>query len=87
MKRPASFALCAALSLLSACGGKDDDYPRLLPTERLLAEPVLPGAGMEPNATNAAAEARADALRARAEKLKEPVIDPGTRERLERNRG
>lgn len=81
-------ALCAALPLLlAACGDPQADYPALMPTDALLAEPALPDAAADaaaaPEATTAATEARADALRARAEALRGPVIDPATRRRME----
>lgn len=75
---------CAAL--LSGCGGDADTYPRLLPTDRILAEPVLPDHAPEAAASSAAvdaeAEARAEALRRRAEALRGPVIEPEARARM-----
>lgn len=84
---PAS-ALIACLAL-SACGS-DADYPQLLPTQQILAEPALPAhargpAGpLDPAAVEAAAAARAAALQQRARDLQAPVIDPATRARMQR---
>lgn len=75
-----------ALICLSACAGQDDGYPSLLPTERILAEPALPDhagpATASPAAIDAEAEARAAALRRRAEALRGPVIEPDIRARM-----
>ncbi|MBM3604293.1 MAG: hypothetical protein FJX25_05925 [Alphaproteobacteria bacterium] len=78
-------ALSLAL-LLTACG-KPDDFPRLLPTAQILAEPALPVhatvAATEPDAVEAAENRRAEALRARARELQGPVVDPVLRRRAE----
>lgn len=76
------YALCAALPLLSACDDRPDDYPRLLPMSELLAEPELSPAGADPAATEQAVRSRADELRARADDLRGPVIDPPLRRRI-----
>ncbi len=36
-------SILAPLLVLAACGDPSTDYPALLPTERMLAEPVIPG--------------------------------------------
>lgn len=77
------YAFCAALPLLSACDDGSDDYPRLLPMDDLLAEPELPPAGNDPVATETAVNSRADGLRARAEALRGPVIEPLIRRRID----
>jgi hypothetical protein len=64
---------------LTACGGQGD-YPELLPTSELLAEPAIPNHAQDALTDSAPVEtatnARADALRARAQALKGPVVDP-----------
>ncbi|ODT59610.1 MULTISPECIES: hypothetical protein [Paracoccus] len=79
-----------ALSLvltLAACA-EGQGYPALLPTDRILAEPALPAhataARTDPAPFRAASSARADALRARADALRGPVVDPALRERAGR---
>ncbi|MDN5568681.1 MAG: hypothetical protein L0G27_08065 [Paracoccus sp. (in: a-proteobacteria)] len=71
------------LLTLAACGSQGD-YPDLLPTSQLLAEPVVPNhaqvALSDPAPVEAAANARADALRARAQGLKGPVVDQSLRD-------
>lgn len=71
-------AACAAF--LSGCTGASDPYPRLLPTDQILAEPALPDHAPDAVASSAAVDAeaqgRAAALRARAEALRGPVIEP-----------
>jgi len=85
MKRTLPLFACAAL--LSGCGGEADPYPRLLPTDRILAEPVLPDhapdAAISPAAVDAQAKARAEALRERADALRGPVIEPEARSRMQ----
>lgn len=81
--------LTASLLALAACDKQADTYPDLLPTEQILAEPTLPShstdAVSSSNTVDAQANARADALRARAEALKKPVIEPDTRARMQQN--
>ncbi|KRW93349.1 hypothetical protein [Paracoccus sp. MKU1] len=59
-----------ALTLLAACGDAGGDYPELMPTDRLLAEPALPGhaadAARDPAAVGGALDARGQALAGRA---------------------
>ncbi|WP_449045411.1 hypothetical protein [Paracoccus versutus] len=59
-----------ALASLAACGDMVGDYPELMPTDRLLAEPALPGhatdAGHDPAAAGGALDARGRSLAARA---------------------
>lgn len=73
-------------ALLAGCTGEARDYPRLLPTDQILAEPTLPDhapdAALSPADVDAEAQARADALRQRAEALRGPVIEPGTLARM-----
>lgn len=76
----------ATLVLIAATAGctePRDDYPQLMPTDQLLAPPELPEAGLDPQATRAATSAEGDALRARAEALKTPVIEPETKRRMD----
>ena len=81
-------ALLACLGLAACDGGAA--YPRLLPTDSILAEPALPAhargpAGpLDPAALEAAAAARASGLQQRARELQAPVIDPETRARMGR---
>ena len=71
--RPALFL--AVLLALAACGaGTDDAYPKLVPISQLLAPEAV---GTEPDPA-AGGDARAAALRDRAERLRDPVIPPGT---------
>lgn len=76
-----------ALPLLAACGGDEGDWPQLLPSEALLAEPPALAARPEAQAQVAATDplvARANALRDRAERLrKRPVIDPALLARMQ----
>ncbi|WP_199261726.1 hypothetical protein, partial [Paracoccus binzhouensis] len=64
--------ICSALALaaLTACGDDTSDYPALMPTDRLLAPPALPGhaadAATDPEAATAALDARAQGLSGRA---------------------
>ena len=61
-------------------GVAETPYPDLLPLERLLAG----GAPLATPDMRAGVEARAAALQARAERLRAPVIDPRTRDRMDR---
>ena len=84
MKRILTLIACAPL--LSGCGGEADPYPRLLPTDRILAEPALPDhapeAARSPAAVEAEATARAADLRRRADALRGPVIEPDALSRM-----
>lgn len=84
MKHALTLIACAAL--LSGCDGKDDPYPRLLPTDQILAEPTLPDhapeAATSPATVDAEAEARAAELRRRADALRGPVIEPEALSRM-----
>lgn len=84
---------CLALILLAACAepyplapdlaasGADAPYPALVPVEQISAQvpPVTTTA-----ATSEAIGSRADRLRARANRLRGPVIDTRTGERMRR---
>lgn len=73
---------CAAF--LTACSADMEPYPSLLPTDRILAEPTLPDHAPQATSSGVEAEtqARADALRQRADALRRPVIEPETLERI-----
>lgn len=75
-------SLCALAALAACSDGRD--YPRLLPTSQMLATPALPDhagdAAQSP--PDQAVTARAEALRARADTLRRPVIEPETRARM-----
>lgn len=73
--------LLLAIPLLAGCAG-GGDYPALLPTDQVLAEPSLPDAPADPGQVTAETSARADALNARAEALRGPVIEPETARRM-----
>lgn len=72
------------LALLAGCAD-GHAYPDLLPTDRILAEPALPAhagpAAIGGAPVSAATTGRADALRARADALRGPVVDPALRRR------
>ena len=88
MTRFARYALCATLLLLSACSGQSgDDYPALLPMDQLLAEPELPAARVDPVIATDETRTRADDLRARADALRGPVIEPELKRRIEESEG
>ena len=75
-------AACADFPEVDAAlgqGPQDARYPDLLPFEALLAtdDPRLT------DTDDAALRARADALRNRADGLRGPVIDAGTRDRMQ----
>lgn len=74
---------CAAF--LAACSTDTQSYPRLLPTDQILAEPVLPDHAPQSASSDveAEAQARADALRRRADALRGPVIEPDTLRRIQ----
>ena len=72
-------------AMLAGCTGESDPYPRLLPTDRILAEPVLPDHAPDAAssaAVDAQAQARAEALQQRADALRGPVIEPETLSRI-----
>ncbi|TBN43775.1 hypothetical protein EYE42_01170 [Paracoccus subflavus] len=78
--------LILCLLVPPGCQSEGDDYPRLLPTDVILAEPVLPDhapAATAPGAVRADTAARADALRQRADALRGPVIEPETLARMQ----
>lgn len=64
------------VSGLAGCAGEAEDYPHLLPTAQMLAEPALPAhAGTGGAEAEAQLSARAAALRSRAVGLRGPVIE------------
>lgn len=81
--------LTACLLATNACNKQADNYPSLMPTAQVLAEPTLPShsadAVTSSQHVDAQAAARAQALRNRAEALKKPVIEPEMRERMQQN--
>ncbi|WP_116599959.1 hypothetical protein [Primorskyibacter marinus] len=80
----ASFAGCTSFPELEAAqtpGIQSAAYPRLLPLDTLLTEEGDPRATPEAMGDLAARVAR---LRARADRLRGPVIDSGTRSRMAR---
>lgn len=86
MKHAHILAALCAIAALSACERNGAGYPRLLPTDQLLAEPALPAHATETGpraAPTEALETRADALRRRADGLRRPVIDPASRARMD----
>lgn len=77
--------LMATTLILSGCGTATDDYPRLLPTETMLAEPALPDhvpPARSPAGIGTDTAARAEALRRRADALRRPVIEPEALSRM-----
>ena len=89
MHRPSLSALmlaAATAALTAACTQDAGDYPRLLPTAQVLAEPVLPEhaapAAQDPAPVTTGIANRADALRARAGTLRRPVIEPDFRSQM-----
>ena len=76
------------LTLLIAACSEGGEFPALLPTDQVLAEPALPAhatAGRaDPAPVEGATLARAEALRARAAALQRPVVDPDLRARAGR---
>ncbi|SNR52819.1 hypothetical protein EYF88_12050 [Paracoccus sediminis] len=79
--------LCACVALVPGCDASPEAYPRLLPTDQILAEPTLPdhapAAATSPAVVDAQAEARAAALRRRADALRGPVIEPDALARIQ----
>lgn len=57
-----------ALAVVAGCSDRIGDYPALLPTDQVVAEPHVPAhakdAATDPQATSAALSARAEGLRA-----------------------
>lgn len=90
MKMSHTLPALFAFVLVAACAPDGPDYPALLPTAEVLAEPALPAHAAvartpaDAARTEAATSARADALRSRAGGLRAPVIDPATRARMDR---
>lgn len=76
----------ALLCLILAACAADDGYPELRPTAEMLAQPQLTPEANAPATTRQTAERRADALRARADALRGPVIEPDLRQRMQGNR-
>ncbi|MGN7869895.1 hypothetical protein [Paracoccus sp. 22332] len=77
--------ILTCVAALAACTGEADTYPSLLPTDRILAEPALPDHAPHAAssvAVDAEAQARADALRQRADALRGPVIEPDALSRM-----
>ena len=78
-----------ACVLLTGCAGNADTYPRLLPTDQILAEPTLPDhiprTATSSASVDAEAEARAAALRRRADALRGPVIEPEALARIRKD--
>lgn len=73
------------LLALSACADPSGDYPRLLPTDRILAEPVLPAhvaIPSSPAAVETELASRAGDLASRADALRGPVIEPEFRDQM-----
>ena len=85
MARRSIPGILAALAL-AGCGDAVGDYPALMPTDQLLAEPALPDhvpdAARSPAAVEAQAQTRAADLRRRAEALRGPVIEPDILSRM-----
>lgn len=77
---PSLGVVLSALALAGCGSGDDGRFPALLPTQQILAEPVLPdhaaAAAASPAPAEAEAAARAAALRRRAGALAGPVIEP-----------
>lgn len=77
VSRPVLPIVLVFVLALAACG-TEGDYPDLLPTSQLLAEPAVPvhaqAAAADPAPVEAATDARAEALRARARALQGPVV-------------
>lgn len=81
MKRALPLMLPLGL-MLAACVDPGGDYPALLPSDQILAEPSLSPEAADPATVETALAARASALRARAEALRGPVIEPPIRARM-----
>lgn len=84
MLRPLPLALIrGALCLGLAACATQEGYPDLLPTRQMLAAPDLPAGTDSEFAIRQSAESRSTALRARAEALRGPVIEPALRHRMQ----
>ena len=81
MTRRPALGLAGLICLgLAGCGGVDADYPQLLPMDDILIDPTPVS---DPVAVQAELSGDAAGLRARAARLRGPVIDPATRARME----
>lgn len=77
MTRAAHLGLAGLICLgLAGCSGVDDPYPQLLPIDEILTDPAPVS---DPVAVQAELSGDAAGLRARAARLRGPVIDPATR--------
>ncbi|WP_411958169.1 hypothetical protein [Paracoccus homiensis] len=85
MPRPVLTCPALLCLILAACAA-DDGYPDLRPTAEMLAPPQLTPEENAPATTRQTAESRADALRARADALRGPVIEPELRQRMQGGR-
>lgn len=76
------------LLLLLACTDQSGDYPSLLPTDVILAEPTLPDyieSIPEPEkAVEQELDTRASDLRRTADTLRKPVIEDSFRDQMQR---
>ncbi|WP_415639305.1 hypothetical protein [Paracoccus nototheniae] len=83
--RHAPAALILMLMLAACSEGADSDYPALMPTDQILAEPALPAhvgaVRTDAGPVEAATLSRAEALRARARALSGPVVGDDLRRR------
>lgn len=68
---------------LVACTGDDQAYPRLLPTEQILAEPVLSDLEASPGMVEDDLDQRGSGLRNRADAIRGPVIEPEFRDQID----
>ncbi|MET4102003.1 hypothetical protein ABIE58_001427 [Roseovarius sp. MBR-78] len=94
---PPSLCALAALVALAACAeryplspelvasGAGTPYPRLVPAEQIVAQ--VPPAGVAPAEAAPAVTTRAERLRARAGRLRGPVLDAETQTRMQRGVG
>ena len=79
--------LTVSVLSLCGCGTGGDDYPNLMPTAAMLAEPALPDhvpASTAPKKVRTESMSRAESLRGRADALRAPVIEPDIRSRMNR---
>jgi len=95
---PASLAAFLALAACAepypvapdlAASGADAPWPALVPVERITAQvpPAAPPRNTAGTVADAPLDTRAERLRARAERLRGPVIDPETERRMRRGVG